>query len=139
MSAHEMQGGDPKRREEQVRDPAENREYDNTIDTTPPLASVSDLIHRQGLLPVLCALRRLLNSPPIAEFLDESERAGETFQQQLLDEPQAAALLGIPAKTLGNLRRRGELPATTYVQRAKRRQVRYVRDALLLHFKIRLA
>jgi len=88
------------------------------------------------LFETLYRLREILNNPPISRLLDEIQRSAGLPQQQLLDERDAAALLGIPAKTLGNIRRRGELPPSTYIQRGRRCRVRYVRDALLLCFKI---
>lgn len=86
------------------------------------------------LLAALLKVREFLNSPPISQLLDEVKVPVDG--QRLLDESDAATLIGIPAKTLGNLRRRGELPASTYVQFGRRCRVRYVRDALLLYFKI---
>ena len=100
--------------------------YDSS-DMLPPCSSLLDALYR---------LRELLNGPAISKLLDEIKRTKGLPEEQLLDERDAAALLGIPAKSLGNARRRGELPGSTYVQRAKRRRVRYVRDALLLYFKI---
>ncbi len=59
-----------------------------------------------GLCEALYTLREILNNPPISGLLDELQRSAGLPQQQLLDERDAAALLGIPAKTLGNIRRR---------------------------------
>ena len=88
------------------------------------------------LFETLHRLRETLNSPPIGNLLDEIERSKGPPGEKLLDERDAAVLIGMPAKALGNLRRRGHLPGSTYVQEGKRRRVRYVRDALLIHFKI---
>jgi len=88
------------------------------------------------LFETLYRLRETLNAPPIGNLLDEIERSKGPPGEKLLDERDAAALLGISAKSLGNRRRRGELPAATHVQQGKRRRVHYVRDALLLYFKI---
>ena len=100
--------------------------YDSP-NTPPPSPSLLDALYR---------LREFLNGPPITRLLDEIKRTKGLPKEVLLDERDAAALLGIPAKSLGNARRRGELPGSTYVQRAKRRRIRYVRDSLLLYFKI---
>lgn len=90
------------------------------------------------LLQVLCHVRALLSQPAVTAALGTlSVPHQDSVTKPLLDEPAAAAMLGIPPKVLGNLRRSGQLPATTYMQRDRHCRVLYVRDALMRYFNTR--